>query len=103
MVSDSSWVIASKLNICISYLLSPEDRSLSIDAKYADIDGLILLELYEFASKTTIQQDYKLLMAWWLSELGFTEESKKYCDAIVVDSASLEDLKKLSDILVNTR
>jgi hypothetical protein len=55
------------------------------DNKYSNLDALYLLELYEFAleSKTTIQQDYKLILAWWLTELGFTEESQKYIDSIV--------------------
>lgn len=53
--------------------------------KYSDLDALYLLELYEFAleSKATIQQDYKLILAWWLTDLGFAEESQKYIDSIV--------------------
>jgi hypothetical protein len=56
--------------------------------------------LYEFASKASIQQDFKLILAWWLTELGFTEEPKKYVDSITskIDSSALENLKQIGDV-----
>lgn len=55
---------------------------------YTDLDALYLSELYEFAlssssTKPSYLQNYKLIHAWWLSELGFTTESQIYCDSIV--------------------
>lgn len=72
------------------------------DNIYTELDELYLIELYEFASQsTTIQPDFKLILAWWLTVLGFTEESKAYCDSITDainnNNGSLESLKQLGD------
>lgn len=91
-------------------MLSPDipGNNLLGDDLYTDLDTLFLCELYEFASKANVQQDFKLILAWWLSELGFTEESTKYCDSIATalqnsTNYSLEDLRKLGDIPLSAR
>lgn len=60
---------------------------------YTDLDALYLTELYEYASKSK-HDTYKFIQAWWLTELGFTNEAKIYSDAIT----STTELDKLSDI-----
>ncbi|KAF1806702.1 Sec23-binding domain of Sec16-domain-containing protein [Mucor lusitanicus] len=90
----------------LCYLLSPDvsglDNSKMIgDDLYSDLDALYLAELYEFASKASIQQDFKLVLAWWLKDLGFSEESQKYTEAIgakLVDASGLDTLRHLGDI-----
>ncbi|KAI9476058.1 MAG: hypothetical protein EXX96DRAFT_286696 [Benjaminiella poitrasii] len=75
------------------------------DDIYTDLDSLYLAEFYEFASNAGIQQDFKLVLAWWLTELGFTQESQRYCDSIVSTFQNnpeyvtrLESLKRLGEI-----
>lgn len=74
---------------------------------YSNLDNLYLLELYEFAleSKATIQQDYKLILAWWLTELGFAEESQKYIDSIVrvlnTTSSTIQTVNQLKQLHSN--
>lgn len=70
------------------------------DELYTDLDALYLVELYEFASKASLQQDFKLILAWWLTDLGFAEASQKYIDAIgaKVDTSGLDKLKQVGDI-----
>ncbi|KAK4520917.1 uncharacterized protein ATC70_006800 [Mucor velutinosus] len=90
----------------LCYLLSPDvsglDNSKLIgDDLYTDLDALYLVELYEFASKASIQQDFKLVLAWWLKDLGFSAESQKYTEAIsakLVGPSSLDKLKQVGDI-----
>jgi hypothetical protein len=64
---------------------------------YTDLDALYLVELYEFATQSKYDT-YKFIQAWWLSEFGFTNESKIYCDSIV----STKELNTLGDICNNT-
>ncbi|KAI8973399.1 Sec23-binding domain of Sec16-domain-containing protein [Mycotypha africana] len=94
----------------LCYFLSPDVAALHSDKivgdnLYTDLDALYLAELYEFASKANVQQDFKLALAWWLSEFGMKDESQKYCNSIVnylstsADTSSmLERLKQLGDI-----
>lgn len=67
---------------------------------YMNLDALYLTELYEFGlSKNNLNQ-YKLILAWWLTQFGFTHESKVYCDMISkhVSSDELQQFKKLGEI-----
>lgn len=107
MVRDlGNYVSVCCTNTYPSYLLSPDvsglDNSKMIgDDLYTDLDALYLVELYEFASKASIQQDFKLVLAWWLKDLGFSDESQKYTEAIgtkLVDASSLDKLKQVGDI-----
>lgn len=63
---------------------------------YTDLDALYLTELYEYATKLNLRQ-YKLIHAWWLTELGLTEEAKVYSDALT-DKTTLEELQSLKQI-----
>ncbi|KAI9262452.1 Sec23-binding domain of Sec16-domain-containing protein [Helicostylum pulchrum] len=93
----------------ICYMLSP-DTFKSLESQiiaaegvnmYMNLDALYLTELYEFGlSKKMILNQYKLILAWWLSEFGFAHESQVYRDMIAknVSSDELQQLKKIGEI-----
>ncbi|KAG2231107.1 hypothetical protein INT48_008497 [Thamnidium elegans] len=93
----------------ICYMLSP-DTFKSLESQiiaaegvdmYMNLDALYLTELYEFGlSKNIILNQYKLILAWWLSQFGFTHESQVYRDMIAkhISSDELQQLKKIGEI-----
>ncbi|KAI8985841.1 Sec23-binding domain of Sec16-domain-containing protein [Pilobolus umbonatus] len=77
----------------------------------SDTDVFYLAELYEMSliskgkqDEAVDVQDYKLVHAWWLSDLGYTDEAQDYCEAIskVIGSSDtpetkLESIKQIGE------